>query len=38
MPVADLTSTAAELANCAEREVRQRRHAYPRWVENGRMT
>ena len=30
--------TAADLADCAEREVRQRQRAYPRWVENGRMT
>ncbi|MEG9524285.1 MAG: hypothetical protein MIL41_00630 [Hyphomicrobiales bacterium] len=32
------TFTAADLADCAEREVRQRQRAYPRWVENGRMT
>jgi hypothetical protein len=32
------TFTAAELADCAEREVRQRQRAYPRWVEAGRMT
>jgi hypothetical protein len=30
--------TAADLADCVEREVRQRQRAYPRWVENGRMT
>ncbi|MDP4005122.1 hypothetical protein [Methylobacterium sp. NEAU K] len=30
--------TAADLADCAEREVRQRQRAYPRWVEAGRMT
>ncbi|MGU3668394.1 hypothetical protein ACLBX9_30875 [Methylobacterium sp. A49B] len=30
--------TAAELAECAEHEVRQRQRAYPRWVEAGRMT
>lgn len=30
--------TTAELADCAEREVRQRQHAYPRWVEAKRMT
>jgi hypothetical protein len=32
------TFTAAELAGCAEREVRQRQRAYPRWVEARRMT
>jgi signal recognition particle subunit SEC65 len=36
--VAELTFSAAELADCAEREVRQRQRAYPRWVEAGRMT
>lgn len=30
--------STAELADCAEREVRQRQRAYPRWVEAGRMT
>lgn len=30
--------TAADLADCAEREVRQRQRAYPRWIEAGRMT
>ena len=30
--------TAVELAECAEREVRQRQRAYPRWVEAGRLT
>lgn len=32
------TFTAADLNDCAEHEVRQRRRAYPRWVEAGRMT
>lgn len=32
------TFTTADLADCAEREVRQRQQAYPRWVEAGRMT
>lgn len=30
--------TAAELADCAEREVRQRQQVYPRLVESSRMT
>jgi signal recognition particle subunit SEC65 len=30
--------TAADHADCAEREVHQRQRAYPRWVEAGRMT
>lgn len=30
--------TNEELAVCAEREVKQRERAYPRWVENRRMT
>jgi len=30
--------TAAELADCAERELTQHRRAYPRWVEAKRMT
>ena len=30
--------TAAELADCAERELAQRRRAYPRWVGAPRMT
>ncbi|MGU3662039.1 hypothetical protein [Methylobacterium fujisawaense] len=32
------TFTAADLAACAERELAQRRRAYPRWVEAKRMT
>ncbi|MEE7449370.1 hypothetical protein MRF4_17030 [Methylobacterium radiotolerans] len=32
------TLTAADLAACAERELAQRRRAYPRWVEAKRMT
>ncbi|MET3483169.1 hypothetical protein [Methylobacterium sp. 1973] len=32
------TFTAADLAACAERELAQRRRAYPRWVEVKRMT
>ncbi|MGU3416937.1 hypothetical protein [Methylobacterium sp. D54C] len=30
--------TTADLAACAERELAQRRRAYPRWVEAKRMT
>jgi hypothetical protein len=33
-----MTFTNEELAACAEREVKQRRRAYPRWVEDGRMS
>lgn len=33
-----MTFTAEQLAACAEREVKQRRRVYPRWVEDGRMT
>jgi hypothetical protein len=29
--------TAAELAACAEREVKQRQHVYPRLVQDKRM-
>jgi hypothetical protein len=29
--------TAREKADCAEREVKQRRRVYPRWVADGRM-
>ncbi|MHB2205016.1 hypothetical protein [Methylobacterium sp. CM6257] len=36
--MADQTFTAADLADCAEREVRQRQRAYPGWIEAGRMT
>lgn len=32
------TFTAADLADCAEREVRQRQRVYPRLVESSRMT
>jgi hypothetical protein len=30
--------TAADLADCAEREVRQRQRVYPRLILSGRMT
>ncbi|MPR13233.1 hypothetical protein [Microvirga tunisiensis] len=33
-----MTFTAEQLAVCAEREVKQRRRAYPHWVEDRRMT
>jgi hypothetical protein len=33
-----ITFTAEQLATCAEREVKQRRRVYPRWVEDRRMT
>lgn len=32
-----MTFTSRELADCAEREVKQRRRVYPRWVADGRM-
>ena len=34
----DRNFTNAQLAECAEREVKQRRRVYPRWVEDRRMT
>lgn len=36
--MADPTFTAADLADCAEREVRQRQRVYPRLIESSRMT
>jgi hypothetical protein len=33
-----MTFTLEQLATCAEREVKQRRRVYPRWVEDRRMT
>ncbi|MGH1574315.1 hypothetical protein ACRAWG_31295 [Methylobacterium sp. P31] len=36
--MADSAFTAADLADCAEREVRQRQRVYPRLVESSRMT
>jgi len=33
-----MTFSAEQLAACAEREVKQRRRVYPRWVEDGRMS
>jgi hypothetical protein len=33
-----MTFTNEQLAACAEREVKQRRRVYPRWVEDGRMS
>jgi hypothetical protein len=36
--VAEAQFTAADLAECAEREVRQRQYVYPRRVSNGQMT
>lgn len=33
-----MTFTAEQPATCAEREVKQRRRVYPRWVEDRRMT
>lgn len=38
MKAVDQRFTAHDLAECAEREVKQRARAYPRWVEAGRMT
>jgi hypothetical protein len=32
-----MTFTAEQLATCAEREVKQRRRVYPRWIEDRRM-
>jgi hypothetical protein len=32
------TPTTRDLAICAGREARMRRSAYPRWVQQGRMT
>ena len=36
--MAEPTFTAADLTDCAERELAQRRRAYPRRVEARRMT
>lgn len=33
-----MTITAREKFECAEREVKQRRHVYGRLVDNGKMT
>jgi len=33
-----MTFTAEQLAACAEREVKQRRRVYARWVADGRMS
>jgi hypothetical protein len=33
-----MTFTAEQLATCAEREVKQRRRVYPRWVDDERMS
>lgn len=33
-----MTFTNEQLAACAEREVKQRRRVYPRWVDDRRMT
>ena len=33
-----MTITALEKFQCAEREVKQRKHVYGRLVENGKMT
>lgn len=36
--MADVIYTPAELAKCAEREVKQREAVYPRRIANGHMT
>lgn len=36
--MAELTFSTADLAECAECELAQRRRAYPRWIEAKRMT
>jgi hypothetical protein len=33
-----MTYTATELAECAAREVKQRRRVYPRLIDQGKMT
>lgn len=36
--MADVVFTNADLAECAEREAKQRRRVYVRLVENGKLT